>query len=66
MPLLSEEKAGGGQQMQSYLIISYVKTSYYLNDLLTSFPKLEGQEEDLDHSVSVQGKARVALVLRDN
>lgn len=50
----------------NYLTIFYVKISYYLYFLQVSFPKMEAQREDLYHSVSVQGKARVALVLRDN
>jgi len=49
-----------------YLTIFYVEISYYLYFLQVSFPKMEAQREDLYHSVSVQGKARVALVLRDN
>lgn len=47
----------------SYLIISYLKTSYYWNYLQTSFPGRAVQEA-LCHSESVQVKARLALVLR--
>lgn len=49
----------------TYVIILCVKISYYLYYRLVSFPNMEAQKEDLYHSVSVQGKARVALVLRD-